>query len=287
MTKMTLLATAAALLTSSAALAKPAMWKASDADSEIWLFGSIHLLDEDTQWRSEALQNALDQADYYYYEVPTDAEAQAEIQGLVNQLGVITDGRTLNDYLEEDEIALLNRVAPSVGIDPAQLQPLKPWLAGLSIGVTAMQRAGYNPESGVERQLGAVTDDDRERFFETPEQQLRMLAGGDDDVQAASLVSTLEQLEEEPELFDTMVSTWASGDADGLNELLVTSLRDVSPELWDALIVKRNNAWVETIDELMQGDEDAVIIVGAGHLVGAEGVPAALAERGYTVERIQ
>ena len=278
---------AATIIMGGAAHAEPAIWKASDADSEIWLFGSVHLLNEDSVWRTDILETALSEADLFYYEVPLDAEAQAEIQALVQQRGLNGEGETLNGYLTDEQAALLEEIAPSVGLTAAQMQPMKPWLANLTLGVMAIQKAGYNPQSGVEMKLIAETPDARERFLETPEEQIMILSGGSDEVQAGALQATLEQLRDDPDLFDRMVAAWENGDADALDTLMVDSMKDVDPAVYEALIVRRNAAWVEDIKALMEGDEDALVTVGAGHLVGEGGVPALLQAEGYTVERVQ
>ncbi|WP_161624623.1 TraB/GumN family protein [Euryhalocaulis caribicus] len=278
---------AATIIMGGAAHAEPAIWKASDADSEIWLFGSVHLLNEDSVWRTDILETALSEADLFYYEVPLDAEAQAEIQALVQQRGLNGEGETLNGYLTDEQAALLEEIAPSVGLTAAQMQPMKPWLANLTLGVMAIQKAGYNPQSGVEMKLIAETPDARERFLETPEEQIMILSGGSDEVQAGALQATLEQLRDDPDLFDRMVAAWENGDAEALDTLMVDSMKDVDPAIYEALIVRRNAAWVEDIKALMEGDEDALVTVGAGHLVGEGGVPALLQAEGYTVERVQ
>ena len=84
-----------------------------------------------------------------------------------------------------------------------------------------------------------------------------------------------------------MVAAWENGDAEALDTLMVDSMKDVDSAIYEALIVRRNAAWVEDIKALMEGDEDALVTVGAGHLVGEGGVPALLQAEGYTVERVQ
>lgn len=279
--------TSAFALAAGAAAADPAMWKASDEDSDIWLFGSIHLLDEGAQWKTEALETALKDSDLYYYEMSMSPESQAATQQLIMELGVNQDGKTLSSYLTEEQNALLEEVAGDLGLQVAQMQPLKPWLANLQLSIMAVQKAGYNPESGVEMRLLPETPDDQERFFETGEEQMRFFADMDMNVQVDALVTSLKQLKEDPDMFDRLVTGWKEGDTSVLIDLLANDMREQSPELYDVLIRQRNEDWVEEIDTLMQGDEDALIIVGAGHLVGEDGVPALLEEAGYTVERVQ
>lgn len=274
-------------LAAGAAAADPAMWKASDADSEVWLFGSIHLLDEGAQWRTEALETALNEADLYYYEMSMSPESQARTRQMVMKLGMNPEGKTLSSYLTAEQNALLEEVAAGLGLQAAQMQTLKPWLASLQLGVMAVQKAGYNPQSGVEMRLYPETPDDRERYFETGEEQMRFFAGLDMNTQVDALVASLKQLKEDPDMFERLVKGWKQGDTDVLIDLLANDMREQSPELYDVLIRQRNEAWVGEIDKLMEGGEDALVVVGAGHLVGEDGVPALLEEAGYRVERVQ
>lgn len=277
----------ASLLALGQAAAEPAMWKASDEDSEIYLFGSIHLLNEGPDWQTETLGNALSLADYYYYELPMDAEAQGQMQALALQYGTAPEGETLSSYLNEGQKAAFDAAVTSFGMSPAALDPYRPWLAYLTLSVMSVQAAGFDPASGVETILMAQTDDARERYFETAEEQIRFFADMSDEVQAQLLVTVIEQIEEGPETLARMADAWRAGDVDTLNEIVNGSLTEVSDEVYETLIVKRNQAWVEEIKTLMQGDEEAVIIVGAGHLIGEDGVPTLLQADGIKVERVQ
>ncbi|NHK26826.1 TraB/GumN family protein [Parvularcula flava] len=277
----------ASLLAIGHAAAEPAMWKASDEDSEIYLFGSIHLLDKGAPWQTEALDKALSLADYYYYELAMDAEAQALMQTLALQYGTAPEGKTLSSYLTEEQKTAFDAAVTSYGMSPATLEPYRPWLAYLTLSVVSVQAAGFDPASGVETIMMAQTDDEKERYFETAEQQIRFFADMPDDVQAKLLVTVVEQIEEGPEVMTNMANAWRSGDVQTLDEIVNDSMADVSDEVYQTLIVKRNKAWVEEIRTLMEGDEEAVIIVGAGHLIGDDGVPALLEAEGIKVERIQ
>lgn len=277
----------ASLLALGQAAAEPAMWKASDEDSEIYLFGSIHLLNEGPDWQTEALGTALSLADYYYYELPMDAEAQAQMQTLALQYGTNPEGKTLSSYLTEDQKAAFDAAVTSFGMSPAALEPYRPWLAYLTLTVVSVQAAGFDPTSGVETIMMAQTEDAKERYFETAEEQIRFFADMPDEVQAQLLVTVVEQIEEGPEVLTNMANAWRAGDIETLNEIVNDSLVEVSDEVYQTLIVKRNKAWVEEIKALMEGDEEAVIIVGAGHLIGADGVPTLLEAEGIKVERVQ
>ena len=277
----------AALIMAGGALAAPAMWKVSDGDSEVWLFGSIHVLDETTEWRTPLLEEVLNKAQIIYYEAFMGEEAQAQVQESTLALGFNPEGVTLTSLLESDDKELLEKTAQNYGTDMAELENLRPALASMVLATKAIMKSGYDPKNGVDKQLSAETPDLKERYFESLEKQLLMLADLPQDAQIEMLVSGLHQLEAGPEFFHTLIENWQMGDVDELEEILNEDVEDDAPEVYDALFRKRNEAWAEELSTLMAGDEDALIVVGTAHLVGNDSVPELLEERGLTVERVQ
>lgn len=278
---------AMALFWAGVAAADPAIWKASDEDSDVWLFGSVHVLEEGTRWKTQTLEEILDSAAWFYYETPTDAEAQAEIAQLIGRYGVELGGKKLTDYLDEEQTELLSRVAADLGVPLSSLQQLKPWLANLTLQIMFLQKSGYQPGAGVELSLAPLTPDEQERFFETAEEQIGFFTGLSEEASVDALVAALHQVEEQPKLFDKLVDAWEAGDLETLNALFNDAMKEAGPEVYQALVVSRNEAWVEEILAMMAGEDDALITVGAGHMVGEAGVPALLEAEGITVERIQ
>ncbi len=270
-----------------AAQADPAMWKVADEDSEILLFGSVHVLREDTQWRTDALEAAIAAADEVYYETPMTAEAQAASQQIIPQYGLNPPGQTLSSMLTEEQNAQLARVAAQFGFPAQNLEPLRPWLAGVSIAMLGVQQAGYNPMAGVEMTLAAVTEDERERYFETFEDQFGFFAGLSPEVELHFLTSSLDQIENDPDMLDRMVAAWAAGDIESLNTIFHDGMLEAGPEVYDVLLVQRNQHWVDEIQTMLDGSGNTLIVVGAGHLVGPDGVPALLEAEGISVERVQ
>lgn len=285
--KKIVLGLATSLVLSSAAIADPAMWRVSDADSEIYLFGSVHVLKPTTEWRTGTLDDALTRADEIYFELPMTAEAQAASQSLIPQFGLNQPGQPLRGMLSTKENEQLVRVAGQYGLPAAQLDPLQPWLVSVTLSMMALQGQGYNPMSGVELTLAGEIDDSRERFFETYADQFGFFAGLSRDIQVDFLTVTMEQIEENPTALDELVNAWAAGDVSTLDQIFHDGMRETDQEVYDVLILNRNVNWANQIETLMSGSGSAVIVVGAGHLVGENGVPNMLTERGYSVERVQ
>jgi uncharacterized protein YbaP (TraB family) len=285
--RQTAVAAASIVGLSASAFAEPALWHMSDGDSDVYIFGTIHILPADLEWRSAEIDAAFASAQTVYFETPTDAEAQAAMQPLIVQLGLNHDGRTLSSMLDEETNARLQRIAPSVGMPVAQLEIFRPWLAGLSVSVGYLMSQGQDPNAGVEQVFAAeaAAAGQSVAFFETPEEQLRFFADMPENVQVDFLAQGLADIEsgEALSVLEHMDESWVNGDVDGLDELVNGSLQTDLPEVYETLIVTRNNNWVVQIEEIMEGSGTVFIAVGAGHLAGEDSVITQLRDRGYSI----
>jgi hypothetical protein len=274
--------TAAALLLSpAAARAEPAVWSVRDADSTILLFGSVHLLPDGLDWRPAALDRALEEADDLWFETLTEG---GEGRMATRALGMLPAGESLSAKLSAQGRARLERVSDAVGLSPAAVDGLRPWLADITLSVAVLIRDGARAEAGVEAVLADAAPGAARRYFETPREQIAFLAEAPEADQLASLEETLRQLDEDPELFTRLVRAWLAGDQATIDALGAAPLRSLSPVLYERLLAGRNRRWTEQILERLAGSGTTVIVVGAGHMTGPDGVPALLRARGVAVE---
>lgn len=279
---LTALAAALALATLPApAAAEPTVWTIRDADSTIVLFGSVHLLPGGLDWRPATLDAALAEADDLWFETLTDDSAS----GLAaRRLGVLPAGESLMTRLTPQGRARLQRQGERLGLSPAAVDGLRPWLADLTLSVAALLQDGAFADAGVERTLETAAPAATRRYFESPAEQIDFLAGAPESDQLASLEETLRQLDEDPELFSRLVRAWLAGDQAAIEQLGVAPIRTLSPVLYERLLAGRNRRWAEIILARLAGSGTTVMVVGAGHLTGPDGVPALLRARGVAVE---
>jgi uncharacterized protein YbaP (TraB family) len=281
-----LIAAACALaLAAGPALAAPPVWVVKDADSTIVLFGSVHILPSGLDWRPPALIAALAQADDLWFEIPTDPATAARIAQLAQQRALLPPDSRLATLLDGRTRARLNRVVASLKLSPEQINQMRPWMAEIQVMVAYLQSRGADASDGVEETITALAPPTAQhRAFETAEQQIDMLSGGSMTSQVASLKETLREIEADPEGFDRMLRAWMSGDPRRLAHEALDPMIKATPDLYATLVRDRNTAWTGTIQERLKGAGRTVIVVGAGHLVGPDSVPAQLRARGVTVE---
>ncbi len=266
---------------------EPALWTVADEDTTVHLFGTIHILRPETEWRTEALDTILGSADAIYFEADVTSEAaQQAMARLVPELGVYTDGTTLSDVLDEAAEQEVKEAADVIGVPMAAMERMKPWLATVQLSMLALQKQGYAADSGVEIVISEAAADTGTplRYLETGEQQLRYFADAPIADQIDFLVASAEQIETDPGLLDRLVTEWAEGDVDALGDLMADPEVLGSEKIYESLIVERNRNWVGQIEQLMANEAGTFLIaVGAGHLAGEDSVVEMLRARGLTV----
>lgn len=288
MTARTLLKSAlaglAALFAAGAVQAQPPVWVVKDKDSELVLFGSVHILPPGLDWEPPALARALASADDVWFELPVDPATEAETSRLATELGVLAPDQSLFKLLPPADAQRMMRVAAMYDVSPAVLDRLQPWLAEIALAGGAYRRAGADAASGVEKTLAATARPAAERHaFETPAEQIGILSRAPRAEQIASLRQTMEEMETKPEQYGVLVKAWLNGDMAGLDREAIAEMRQAAPILFKTLVTERNARWTKVLDERLKGRGHTVVVVGVGHLIGPGGVPARLRALGYSV----
>jgi len=263
------------------------MWMAEGASNRVYLLGSVHLLREQDHPLPTVIDEVYEAAETLYMELDMDDLDPLLMQATINRLGMLDEGRSLRDVMGEDLYAEAESMAAELELPLEMLERTEPWLAAITVEQLALARIGFNPVYGVEMHLLKKASGDGKEIlgFESVEQQLAYLDGLSLDAQRDLLMQTLTESASIRDLMDDLILAWRSGDIEYLERTL---LDDVSgyPELYDTIVADRNRLWVDTIDALLEQDEDYLVIVGALHLVGEDGVPQLLEQRGVRVTQM-
>jgi uncharacterized protein YbaP (TraB family) len=268
-------------------LAEPALWAIKDKDSTIYLFGTVHVLKPTTQWRSPRIAKAFQDADDVVMEIE-QPEDPAVTRALMLKYGV-DPAAPLSGKLKPERYAQLQAAAQGMGFPPQALEPMRPWLAALTVSLTPLLRAGYDPESGVEKLLTAQAKAAGKPIsaFETMEQQVRFFADMTPAQETQLLDSTLDEIDEGPAKIDALVAAWAAGDQGELKRQMVDEMQAEYPDLYRLLLVDRNQDWANQLKAKLAGSGVSFVAVGAGHLAGPDSLQAQLAKLGIKAERVK
>jgi uncharacterized protein YbaP (TraB family) len=267
------------------ALAEPALWKVQGPHATVWLFGSVHALKPGLAWRTPGLDAALKGSTALYLEIP-DADDPAAVQPLILKYGV-DPSHPLSSKISADDKASLDRLLTAYGASEAQMEPLRPWMVGLTLSVLPLVKAGYDTKASVEH---ALASDARAagkpvKGFETAEQQLRFFADLPLDQEIAFMESSMDDAAKGPGELDQLVAAWTAGDVDSLGHLMDDDMKAKHPALYKLLISDRNRRFAEQIADLARGEGVTFVAVGAGHLAGPDSIQSDLAALGLTAVR--
>jgi uncharacterized protein YbaP (TraB family) len=263
--------------------AEPAMWVVKDADSIVYLLGTVHMMKPGLSWRSDKIDAAFEASDELWLEAVEDGN-MAALQGLIVKHGY-DRARPLSAKLESGDWARVQSAAKAAGLPIGTVERMRPWLAALALGVRPVAKEdGYDFTLGVDRSLETSARAVRKtvKTFETPEQQMQVFSSLSEESEVALLVQTLDEMALRRSDLDRMFDGWMAGDLSVL-EAKSVEMKAIAPELYDAAFVQRNLAWCDQIATIMKGAGTSFVAVGAGHLVGDQSVPAILAKRGFTV----
>jgi uncharacterized protein YbaP (TraB family) len=260
------------------------LWQIDGASNSIFLLGSIHMLREKDHPIPSAIYDAYSQAEALIMEIDMDDIDPVADQALATELGLIQDGRSLPDLMGPELYAEAESLAETLQIPLRLLDKSEPWYAAINVEMMMLMRIGFNPTHGIEFHLTEIARRDNKEIFglETTRQQLEILDRLSLPSQRDLLIQTLSDSAELSEVMDDMVDAWRYGDIEFLEKNLLADMQEFD-ELHQAIVVNRNRNWVVRIEELLREKDNYLIIVGALHLVGDQGVPNLLSQRGFDV----
>jgi uncharacterized protein YbaP (TraB family) len=262
------------------------LWVVSSPTSRLVLLGSVHMLKPDASALPAEALEAYEHAAALVMEVDLNSVSADGLVASMSTLAALPEGRTLGQELGRELYARVKAQAAADGLDAEVLEHTQPWMVALMLDQLQMARLGYASASGVDEQLAQRAAADHKRIIglETMDEQLGFFAHLSAAQQLRYLRYTLDEQDHAGEELNQMVAAWRSGDSGALEKLLAEGFRDF-PDLYRLLTSERNRRWLATLEPLLNGHQDYLVVVGAMHLVGNEGLVALLRQRGYHVEQ--
>ncbi len=266
---------------------KSFLWKAESGKGTVYLLGSIHMLKREDMALKTIIDETFNKAKRLVFEVDLLNESPEKMQKLILQKGINLDGKMLQQKVSRETFQWATIWANELGIDIKTLTPLKPWLAGLTMTVLHLQKLGYDPNSGVDRQLArrAQLANKPVSGLESVESQFDLLDQLPAGLQEMMLRYSISEIEQINKMVESLVRVWRDGDVAAAEKLFLESMA-AYPELREKLLDERNRNWLPQIEKFIDSGEDTLVVVGAAHLVGKNGVIELLKGRGYRLEQM-
>jgi len=261
------------------------MWKAQKDGAAVYLLGSIHALRKDAYPLPEVIEAAFDQSEVVVFEI--DLDDMVAVATKMLEAGSLEDGLTLEEVAGPVVWSEFSMKMNAAGMPSGMFQFMKPWMAAMTVAAFELENAGYTSESGIDTHFWnrAKTTNKETEALETADFQVGLFASLTPEESLAFLEYTLSDLETMIPQLDEMTRMWSVGDAQAIKDVREDEFADY-PDLYEKLIGARNRAWLPAIEQLLGGDRDAMVVVGAMHLVAEDGIIEMLRQRGYTVTQL-
>lgn len=261
------------------------LWRVASPSATVYLLGSVHLMKADAYPLSPAIEKAFRDAGVLVFEVDLARLTAAALELLA--AGSLPDDQRLREVLPEETWDLVESRLVDLGMDVAGVQGMRPWLLAVSLTSAELARAGYDGTAGVDLHFfeRARAAGKRTLALESVEFQVSLFGDLTPEEDAAFLRYTLEELDAVIPMVDELMEDWKAGNVAEVETLLIDAYREF-PGLFRRLVSDRNRNWLPRVEELLAGDETAMVVVGALHLVGEQGLLELLRRGGYSVQQL-
>jgi uncharacterized protein YbaP (TraB family) len=289
--KLPCLAVLAVLLsigTVSKAHSQSSVWKIEIDDHQLFLGGTVHVLSAADYPLPKEFDQAYNSSHTVILEANIEQLKSQEFQQQVLSQMIYTDGTNLRNLLSDETYAKLEAFCAKRGIPASSLTMFKPGMVSMTLTLLELQRLGLMG-AGVDAHFSARAKKDGKRLgmLETVEQQLSFLVAMGQGREDELINYTLRDIGKLQELLDSIKAAWRTGDLDALDHTTLEPLKEEFPELYRVLLVSRNETWLPMIEAMLYSDPVELVLVGALHLVGDQGLLQQLTDRGYSVSRVQ
>jgi uncharacterized protein len=264
---------------------KSLLWKITKGASSIYILGSIHYLRSENYPLKKAILDAFDTSKRLVLEIDLNATSGETAQRLMLEKALFRD-TTLPENISAETYRLVAERATQLGIDMRIFNPMKPWFAAINLIAIKLKALQLDPRRGVDQYLAgeAKRRGKPTSGLETLEFQIGLLDQLSKQNQEAMLRETVTELDLLDRDIDEIVRSWVEGNAAVLAKLLLAGMAEF-PEIHQKVLVERNRRWLPEIEKSLEQASEALIVVGAAHLVGPDGIIEMLKTKGYSVEQ--
>ncbi|GJL56315.1 MAG: TraB/GumN family protein [Nitrospirales bacterium] len=262
------------------------LWSITAGDTTIYLLGSIHVLKEEHYPLHNAIYQAFRAASHLVFEVNLDEISSPVAQRNSLTKGLFTDGRTLQEVLTPENFAFTKTQLKKLGYGIELFGRMKPWMLATTITLLELQKLGFETGLGVDQHIfqQAKAQGKTIEGLETIDDQLNLFDGLASHSQEQYLLHTLAEIDSIKQRTQSLIDSWTNGEIEGLQATLDNM--KILPDVYDALIIRRNNNWLPQVESYLQNNETTMIVVGTLHLIGEHGLLARLKEKGYVIKQL-
>ncbi|MGL1890796.1 MAG: TraB/GumN family protein [Spirochaetaceae bacterium] len=265
------------------------LWELKTEASTIYIAGSVHVASPDLYPLNKEYYTAIENSDNFVMEADIGEGNQDSILAYTMERAMFSGGDSLSNYIDDDfRDKLIHDALSKFGIPYSGVEVLKPWFLSTMLTVLTLQADGMDPENGVDQHFMSIAKSEglKQYFLESAEGQIDMISSASIEKQVYELKKVVDEIDMILDSINELFTAWKLGDLKTFSDLFLDEFQDPeSLEMYNTLLVDRNLNWAEQVDGFIDSGENYFMVVGAGHLVGADSLISILRDKGYKITR--
>ena len=264
------------------------LWKIQSKTNSVYVLGSIHYLKKEMYPLNETIEKAFEQSDVLVVEANIDDTGKVDTQKLVES-ALYLDDETLEKHVSTQTYGLVKKELERLAVPLELIGKQKPWFLSLTLASLEIVKLGFDPNYGIDRYFLSKAEGKKKILeMESFDYQINLFCQLTEKEQELLLLYTLKDIKVLEQVLDRLIQAWTSGDDKGLESIVTKSVTEdkrLAP-IYDKFIYERNRNMASKIEDYLKTKETYLVIVGAGHLVGNQGIIEILKGKGFFVEQL-
>jgi hypothetical protein len=267
---------------------KSFLWKVQSKTNTVYVLGSIHYLKKEMYPLDEKIEKAFEQSNILGVEANVDDISKMDVQKFVES-AIYSGDETLEKHLSPEAFESVKKQLTELGASLEAANKYRPWFLALSLASIEIVKLGFDPNYGIDRYfLSKATEKKKIVELESLEYQFKLFSTLSEKDQELFLLYTLKDIKVLEQELDQLVKAWTTGDEKGIELIMTRSIKEDKKliPIYEKFVVERNRKMVSKIEEYLNEKETIFVVVGAGHLVGNQGIIELLKGKGFLPEQL-
>lgn len=267
------------------------LWEVNDGGTKLYLLGSIHLMRKEMYPLDEKIEASFQNSDILVVEADPSKIDQQKMTELVMQNGFYKEGESLETKITAELYQKVSETFNNFDTPITQIRKYKPWLICLKLGLMNLEKLGMKSELGVDVHFIAKAQEREMEILEleSADLQITLLSSFPEEHQIDYLEHVLNDTEDIERAVNDMIAAWKTGNVDSMNATVKQRILEDADKLpglrdyYNNLFSQRDEHIFQKLITYLKSDSGKTyfVIVGAGHLVGKDGLLQMLEDNGY------
>ncbi len=266
---------------------KTFLWEIKSQTNRVYILGSIHFMKKEHYPLNKKIEDAFDKSEVIAVEANINDISKIDIQKMLNT-AFYTGSDSLEKHVSESTFRLLKTKFESYGFPLWIISKQKPWFLALTLVSLELMKNGYDPQYGLDMYFLSKATNKKIKELESIDYQLNLLSEFSDREQEAFLLYSIKNTENLSKDTGDIIKAWKEGNVSDLESIIISSFKNQEgmASVYRKLVDERNEKMALRIEKYLESNKTHFIIVGAGHLIGKNGIIELLKNRGYAIEQM-